>query len=56
MYKVGSIVEHILSKDWLLVLDYDNVNNKYFCRMKNNQTDWFFEFELIDRKTNIKEY
>lgn len=51
MFKVGDIVEHILSKDWLLVLQYEPTSQRYLCRAKNNQADWFFEFELIPRQT-----
>jgi hypothetical protein len=50
MYKIGDVVEHILSKDWLLVLEYHVEAGRYLCRMKNHTTDWFFEFELKERK------
>lgn len=49
MYKAGDIVEHILSKDWLLILEYEPTYKRYLCRMKNHNSDWFFEFELIPR-------
>jgi hypothetical protein len=48
-YKIGDIVEHILSKDWLLVVMYEPVTNRYLCRMKNHLTDWFYDFELTNK-------
>jgi hypothetical protein len=38
-YKVGDIVEHVLSKDWLLILLFEPVTNRYLCRMKNHSTE-----------------
>jgi hypothetical protein len=38
-FKVGDIVEHILSKDWLLILLYEAASNRYLCRMKNHHID-----------------
>lgn len=49
-YNVGDIVEHILSKDWLLVILYEPVTNRYLCRMKTHAMDWFYEFELSSKK------
>jgi hypothetical protein len=39
IYQVGDIVEHILSKDWLLIMLYEPVTNRYLCRMKNHNAD-----------------
>lgn len=50
-FKVGEIVEHVLSKDWLLILLHEEASNRYLCRMKNHHIDWFYEFELINKKT-----
>ena len=44
MFKVGQIVEHILSRDWLLVLDLDN--DRTLCRTKDHKEIWFYNFEL----------
>ena len=49
-FNVGDIVEHILSKDWLLVILFEPVTNRYLCRMKNHGIDWFYEFELVNKK------
>jgi hypothetical protein len=49
-YEIGNIVEHILSKDWLLVILFEPVTNRYLCRMKNHNIDWFYEFELTTIK------
>lgn len=46
-FQIGDIVEHILSKDWLLVMLYEPVTNRYLCRMKNHQAEWFYDFELV---------
>ena len=46
MFKEGDIVEHILSKDWLLVLDFNTDNGMFLCRTKDHQAIWFHEFEL----------
>lgn len=42
--KIGSKVEHILSKDWLLVLEVDE--DMVLCRTKDYEELWFFAFEL----------
>ena len=41
---VGMKVEHILSRDWLMVLEVKD--GKYLCRTKDLQEIWFFGFEL----------
>jgi hypothetical protein len=46
MFREGDIVEHILSKDWLLVLDHNSDNNTFLCRTKTHEAIWFHEFEL----------
>lgn len=52
-YKVGEIVEHILSKDWLLVMLYEPMSDRYLCRMKNHHTDWFYAFELTKKNKDL---
>ena len=47
MFKIEQIVEHVLSKDWLLVLEVDG--NKVLCRTKDHQAIWFNDFELRAR-------
>ena len=44
MFQQGDIVEHILSKDWLLVLGQEN--GMYLCRTKTHEAVLFHEFEL----------
>ena len=47
--KVGSKVEHGLSKDWMLVLQIvhnQGMPDKILCRTKDLREIWFFDFEL----------
>jgi hypothetical protein len=47
--KVGQRVEHILTKDWLLVLEVINQptgGQKLLCRTKMLEEIWFYDFEL----------
>jgi hypothetical protein len=46
MFQPGQKVEHILSKDWLLVLFYDNETDRYICRTKDLKEVAFYKFEL----------
>lgn len=46
--KVGDIVEVILSKDWVMILDI--IGDKIICRTKDCQVVAFYRFELQDRK------
>jgi hypothetical protein len=50
-FQIGDIVEHLLSKDWLLVLLYEPISNRYLCRMKNHNQEWFYDFELVGKRT-----
>ena len=43
-FKVGEKVEHVLSKDYLLVLKCGN--EQYLCRTKDLREIWFYDFEL----------
>jgi hypothetical protein len=43
----NQIVEHILSKDWLLVLDVSG--DKVLCRTKDLREIEFYDFELKPR-------
>ncbi len=42
--KPGDIVEHILDKEWLLVLEIDG--DKIVCRTKSFEKIEFYSFEL----------
>ncbi len=47
---VGQKVEHILSKDWLMVLEVITLpagGFKVLCRTKDLREIWFFSFELV---------
>ena len=47
--KVGNKAEHLLSKDWVLVLqivDGKGTPDKILCRTKDLREIWFFDFEL----------
>lgn len=41
---VGSKVEHILTRDWFLVLEVKDL--KMLCRTKDYSEIWFYRFEL----------
>ena len=43
-FQVGEKVEHILSKDYLLVLKCGK--EQYLCRTKDLREIWFYDFEL----------
>ena len=43
-FNVGEKVEHVLSKDYLLVLKCGN--EQYLCRTKDLREIWFYDFEL----------
>ena len=47
--KVGSKVEHIFTKDWMLVLEIaknEKGHDRVLCRLKDLREVWFFDFEL----------
>jgi hypothetical protein len=48
-FEPGDIVEHLLSKDWLMVLDYLPEMDQYLCRTKTLQAVAFYSFELRSR-------
>jgi len=51
-WRTGDIVEHILSKDWLIVLQYDEYSNRYLCRTKDLREVILYTFELQEPKAN----
>lgn len=51
-WRTGDIVEHILSKDWLVVLQYDEYSNRYLCRTKDLREVILYTFELQEPKAN----
>ena len=53
-YRTGDIVEHVLSKDWLIVLQYDEYSNRYLCRAKDLREVILYTFELTSPKTQSK--
>jgi hypothetical protein len=53
-YRTGDIVEHVLSKDWLIVLQYDEYSNRYLCRTKDLREVILYTFELTSPKTQSK--
>ena len=47
--KVGNKVEHVFTKDWMLVLQIiknQGSEDKILCRTKDLREVWFFDFEL----------
>jgi hypothetical protein len=45
-FRTGDVVEHVLSKDWLLVLQYDDYSQRYLCRTKDLREVVLYGFEL----------
>lgn len=43
-YKVGQKVQHVLNKDYLLILKEGK--EQYLCRTKDMREIWFYTFEL----------
>jgi len=48
--KVGIKVEHILTKDWMLVIDVDDEKKIAMCRTKDYNVVAFNYFELKEVK------
>ncbi len=46
--KVGEIVEHILSKDWLVILEIND--NIIKCRTKKLEVVELYDFELVKKQ------
>jgi len=46
MLSSGDIVEHKLTKDWLIVLETKDGGSKVLCRNKMYEEIWFNDFEL----------
>jgi hypothetical protein len=47
--KIKDKVEHIFTKDWMLVLDIvrnQGLPDKILCRTKDLREIWFYDFEL----------
>ena len=44
MFKQGQRVEHVLNKEYMLVLEKGK--EQYKCRTKDFREIWFYEFEL----------
>jgi hypothetical protein len=47
--KVGSKVEHVFTKDWMMVLQVaknQGTHDKILCRTKQLEEIWFYDFEL----------
>ncbi len=45
--EIGQIVEHILSKDWLMILEFRD--EKLLCRTKDLREVEFYQFEVKPR-------
>lgn len=48
-FEEGQIVEHRLSREWVMVLE-EVKKNVYLCRTKSFDKVEFFSFELVERK------
>lgn len=48
----GEIVEHKLSREWVMVLEYDSKEEIYLCRTKSFEEVKFKSFELTEKKNN----
>ena len=47
----GQVVEHCLTKEWVMVLSYDKPKRVYTCRTKKFEKVDFFDFELKERNS-----
>lgn len=47
---IGDKVEHILSKEWLLIVEKNEITGLLKCRTKDLRLLEFFEFELTKIK------
>lgn len=50
----GEIVEHKLSREWLMVLKYHPNERTYTCRTKSFEELSFYDFELSERPASSK--
>lgn len=48
-FEEGQIVEHRLSKEWVMVLE-ESSSGVYLCRTKSFDKIEFFKFELVERR------
>ncbi|MFW6242672.1 MAG: hypothetical protein ACOC2W_00775 [bacterium] len=46
--QLGDIVEHILNKEWLIILEIND--NKVKCRTKQFEIIEFYDFELRKKR------
>lgn len=51
-FKIGQIVEHVLSKDWVLVLEI--LEDTILCRAKDLELYKFYPIELRTISTKTK--
>ena len=49
-FEKGEVVEHKLSREWVMILNYDASKKVYNCRTKAFEEVRFFDFELQERK------
>ena len=51
MFKQGEIVEHILEKEWVMVLHDDGIeDHTVLCRTKGLHKEDFYRFELRSKR------
>lgn len=48
-YNPGEVVEHKLSREWVMVLSYSSKDKVYSCRTKSFEEVKFFDFELQEK-------
>lgn len=53
-FEPGEIVEHKLSREWVMILSYDSKNDAYSCRTKSFEEVHFKSFELSERQSNTR--
>ena len=49
-FNPGEIVEHKLSREWVMVLSYNSKDKVYTCRTKSFEMVTFQDFELQKKK------
>lgn len=49
-FKVGDIVEHVLSKDYVMIIKEGRTKDQFLCRLKDFREVWLYTFEIKPRK------
>jgi len=53
IFGAGDKVQHVLNKEFLMVLEHDQERNRYICRRKSNLDALFFYAFEIERVPDV---